>query len=345
MTLTDFINAAEIALYIQNLPPATTIDKVLFPSTKQMGTEIELAKGSKKRPVALRISSFDVAVKSRALSADLSMEKRDMPFFKESVKIKEKDRQFLMMAMTGNNQNLVEQLTSQVYNNYQNLVDGAEVQMVRMRSQLLQTGEINVVSADGDVVVDYNIPATHKEVLLGVATWDNATADIVGDLIRWSKVLTNDGYGKPTRMLMTDVVLGYIKGNTAIKNELMARNIGAVIMTDNDVINYLNTKLGLSVGLLNGIYIAEDGSTHNYYSDALVSLIPDGTLGSTVYGTTPEEADLIYGTGKLDTAIVNTGVAITTMLIADPVTVETKVSQLGIPSFDRADECFFATIK
>lgn len=345
MTLEEFINSQEIALYIQNLPPQTTIDKTLFPATKQLGTEIELAKGSKKKPVALRVSAFDVAVKARALSATLDIKKKDMPFFKESVLIKEKDRQMLMLAMQSNNQNLVEQLTSQVYNNYQNLVDGAEVQMIRMRAQLLQTGEINITTSDGDIVVDYNIPANHKEVLTGTATWDNPDADIVGDLIRWSKALTDDGYGKPTRILFTDTVLGYIKGNTAIKNELMARNLGAVIVTDTDIINYLNTKLNLSVGLLNGTFIAEDGTTKSYYDDTEVTLIPDGSLGNTVYGTTPEEADKIYGTGKLDTSIVNTGVAITTKVQEDPVTVETKVSQLGIPSFDRADECFFATIK
>lgn len=345
MTLQEFINAQQIALYIQNLPPQTTIDKTLFPPTKQLGTEIELAKGSKKRPVALRMSTFDTAVKLRALNATLNLEKKEMPFFKESVLIKEKDRQFLLLAMQSNNQNLVEQLTSQIYDNYKSLVDGAEVDMIRMRSQALQTGQINVTTDDGDVVVDYNVPTNHKEVLTGTATWDNAAADIVGDLIRWSKALTNDGYGTPTRILFTDTVLGYIKGNTAIRNELMARNLGAVIMTDNDVINYLNTKLGLSVGILNGTYTDEKGVTQSYYQDNLVTLIPDGTLGSTVYGTTPEEADRLYGTGKLDTSIVNTGVAITTMLKEDPVTVETKVSELGIPSFDRVDECFFATIK
>ena len=345
MTLEEFINSQEIALYIQNLPPQTTIDKVLFPATKQLGTEIELAKGSKKKPVALRLSAFDVAVKARALNATLDIKKKEMPFFKESVLIKEKDRQMLMLAMQSNNQNLVEQLTSQVYSNYENLVEGAEVQMKRMRAQLMQSGEVNITSEDGDIVVDYNIPTNHKEILVGAATWDNPGADIVGDLIRWSKALTNDGYGKPTRILFTDTVLGYIKGNTAIKNELMARNLGAVIMTDNDVINYLNTKLGLSVGILNGTFIAEDGTTKSYYDDTKVTLIPDGALGTTVYGTTPEEADKLYGTGKLDTSIINTGVAITTKVQEDPVTIETKVSQLGIPSFDRADECFFAKVK
>lgn len=345
MNLLEFINANQIALYIQNLPPQTTIDKTLFPPTKQLGTEIELAKGSKKKPVALRMSRFDVAVKSRALNASLTLEKKEMPFFKESIPINEKDRQNLLLAMQANNQNLIEQLVLQIYGNYQALIDGAEVDMIRMRAQALQKGTINIVTEDGDMVVDYNVPTNHKEVLTGTATWDNPAADIVGDIERWKKALTNDGYGAPTRIIFTSVVLGYIKLNTAIRNELMARNIGATIVTDADIIAYLNSKLNLSTGLLNGTYTAEDNSDKSYYEDNLVTLIPDGSLGSTVYGTTPEEADKIYGTGKLETSIVNTGVAITTMLKEDPVTVETKVSELGMPSFDRIDECFFAQVK
>ena len=73
-------------------------------------------------------------------------------------------------------------------------------------------------------------------------------------------------------------------------------------------------------------------------------MIPEGTLGNSVYGTTPEEADKIYGSGKLDTQIVRTGIAITAMCKEDPVTVETKVSQIGMPSFERIDECFFAKV-
>lgn len=345
MELKDFINSSQIALYIQNLPPQTTIDEVLFTNDKQWGTEIELAKGSKQRPVALRMSTFDVAVKSRALSASLDLKKKELPFFKESILIKEKDRQMLMMAMQSNNQNLVENLLKQIYDNYQSLVDGAGVQAKRMRAQLLQKGQINIVTDDGDVVVDYEVPTAHKETLLSAATWNNATADIVGDIIRWQQVLTDEGYAKPTRMLLTRTTFGYITINTAILNELKARNIGEVIVTDQDIIDYINRKLGISIGILNGTFVSEAGATTNYYEDDYVTLIPDGILGRTIYGTTPEEADKVYGTGKLDTSIVNTGVAITTMVKEDPVTVETKISQLVLPSFERVDECFFAKVK
>jgi len=47
---------------------------------------------------------------------------------------------------------------------------------------------------------------------------------------------------------------------------------------------------------------------------------------------------------QVNCEIVRTGVVITTMRKEDPVTVQTKVSQLGMPSFERANECFFATV-
>lgn len=343
MQIQDFINAKQISLFIKNLPPEVTIDEALFPSTKQMGMELEQAKGAKQRPVALRMSTFDVAVKPRALKAELNVEKKEMPFFKESILIKEKDRQQLLLAIAANNQNLVDQILSQVFGNYKALVDGAKVQRRRMKAQLIQKGEINITTDDGDIVVDYGVPENHKETLMGLSTWDNAGADIVGDIERWQEVIVNEGYTKPDRMILTEKTFGYVCKNTAILNDI--KGTSNKIVTKADVKAYLNNKLNIQIATVNGVFIAEDGSTMNYYEDDKVSLIPQGTLGRTVFGTTPEEADTMFGTSKLDTQIVETGVAITTMLKEDPVTVETKVSQLTLPSFERADECFFAKVK
>lgn len=342
MKLQDFINATEIALYIKNLPPQVTLDKALFPNDKQLGMELEVAKGAKQRPVALRMSTFDVAVKPRTLKANINIEKKEMPFFKESVLIKEKDRQQMLLAMKANNQELVNQILNQIFGNYKALVDGAEVQAKRMRAQLLQNGEIKIITDDGDVVVDYGIPSNHKEVLAGTAKWSDATANIVGDIERWQNALIVEGYAKPNRMLLTQKTFSYIRVNKAIQDEI--KGINNVIVTDSLVKNYLKQKLGVETAVLNGVFVNESGATTSLYEDNKVALIPQGALGKTMYGTTPEEADKMFGSSKLDTQIVNTGVAITTMGKEDPVTVETKVSQLVLPSFERADECFFATV-
>ena len=68
--------------------------------------------------------------------------------------------------------------------------------------------------------------------------------------------------------------------------------------------------------------------------------MPSGALGSTWFGTTPEEADLIGGNTDAEVSIVNTGVAVTTLVIPHPVNVETIVSEIVLPSFERLNECY-----
>ncbi|CAM3001925.1 major capsid protein [Hathewaya histolytica] len=345
MELKDFINSKEIALYIKNLPPQIKLDELLFPVTKQISTEIEIAKGAKQRPVALRMSTFDVAAKVRALKADVSVEKKEMPFFKEAIGIKEKDRRDLILAQKSNNKNLVEFMVKNVFENYATLVAGADIQSTRMRAQLMQKGEINIETEDGDIVVDYRIPANHKEVLQGTAKWSDPTADIVGDIKRWQRVFTDEGMEKPSRLLITEkTFLNTVCKNVAITKDLKSRVLGEVIITDEDYVSYLKKKLGIEIAFLNGTFVNEENKTMNYYEDKLVTLIPKGTLGQTIYAVTPEEFDKSYGSGKIDTQVIKTGIAITTMVKEDPVAVDTKVSQIVIPSFERADECFFTTV-
>lgn len=98
------------------------------------------------------------------------------------------------------------------------------------------------------------------------------------------------------------------------------------------------------VAVVAGQCLNEARDTINYYEDDKLTLLLEGTVGKSVYGTTPEEADKIYGTGNLDMQRVRAGIAITATPKADPVTVETKVSPICMSSFERIDECFFATV-
>ena len=71
--------------------------------------------------------------------------------------------------------------------------------------------------------------------------------------------------------------------------------------------------------------------------------MPSGPLGSTWYGTTPEESDLMTGSDA-QVSIVNTGTAITTYKEKHPVNVVTIVSSVMIPSFETIDYCAVADI-
>ncbi|MEQ3340179.1 major capsid protein [Clostridium butyricum] len=337
----DYINSKEIATYIKALPPEMLIGEALFPRKKQLGMDLKYIKGSKKKPVVLRPSTFDVAVKVRALKAEVNIKAKRMPFFKESVLVSEEDRQQLLLASQAENKELLLMIISEIYDNYVSLVDGGDMQMERMRMQALADGVINIVTEDADLVFDFDIPSEHKEVLAGDAKWSNPDADIVGDIERYKTKMRNAGYAVPKRMVMTSKTFGYLGINKAIKLDI--DKDGRVILTEEMIKNYFKNKLDISIAVVSGTYKLEDGSEEQYFPDNKVTLIPDGNLGATYYGTTPEEADKMYSS-KLDCSIVRTGIAITTMRKDDPVTTETKVSQLGMPSFEKADDCFFVTV-
>lgn len=115
-------------------------------------------------------------------------------------------------------------------------------------------------------------------------------------------------------------------------------------MTDTLMRQYLENKLELTIAVYNKKYALQDGSNHLYYPDDYFTLIPDGTLGHTWFGTTPEEADLMSGATSAEVSIVNTGVAITTIKQPHPVNVETIVSAITLPSFETIDNIFIAKV-
>ncbi|WP_315074504.1 major capsid protein [uncultured Clostridium sp.] len=348
MNLNDYINSKNIALYIKELPVESTVDKTLFPDKHISGTKLEKAKGAKKKSVALRMSTFDAAAKKRALSAEITVSSTEIPFFKESMGMDESSRREIQNALASNNENLVQSLLGEVFDNYTDLVNGAEIVAKKMRATVIQNGVLNFVSDDGDIIVDYGVPANHKVILTSGDKWNDPNADIVGDVKSFQKVMTDENYAKPTILLLTETTFdNTFVINAAITAAIRNSNLNtAVILSQANYVQFAKEVLGLTVVFLeNATYIPNDGADPiPYYEDGKITLMSGSTLGETVYGTTPEEFDLTSGTSKIDTTMVNTATAITTMVKEDPVTVDTKVSAMPIVSFDRADEVFFATV-
>lgn len=350
MKLQDYINSKNIALYIKELPAEDTIDQTLFPNKKVLGTKLEQAKGAKKKAIALRQSTFDVAAKMRSLNAKVTVSATDIPFFKESVGIDETTRREIINAMNSNNENIVNAVLDQVYDGQANLIKGAGIIAKKMRAQALQIGRIVYSSdpKDGNVVVDYGVPDTHRIVLTGTDKWTDPSADIVGDVKAFQKVLTNDNCPKPNILLTTEKTFDEtFLVNTAIINDIRNSNVNTLrMLSQADFLQFAKERMGLTVIFLeDATYLPyEDAEPVAYYDDYKVTLMSGSTLGETVYGMTPEEFDLTHGSAKLDTTIIAPGIAVSTDTKWDPVTVDTKVSVMPIVSFERADEVFFATV-
>ena len=103
-------------------------------------------------------------------------------------------------------------------------------------------------------------------------------------------------------------------------------------------------ELELEVVVYSKKYKNESGVSTPYVPADTFVLLPPETLGNTWFGTTPEESDLMASSTVENVAIVDTGVAITTMKQADPVNVETKVTQICLPDFPVADQIIIADV-
>ena len=90
-------------------------------------------------------------------------------------------------------------------------------------------------------------------------------------------------------------------------------------LTDAEVKAVVESTSGLRIAIYDKQYRDESKVAHAFVPNGYVCLIPDGALGGTWYGTTPEEADL-RGASSAEVSIVNTGVAITRILQEHPVT-------------------------
>ena len=346
--LKDFITPEKIELYIKELKQEDTLDKVLFPNVHVDGTEIEMAKGARKKAVALRQSTFDVKAKVRALNSKVDITKKEMPFFKEAMILSEKDKRKLLDAVAANNQNIIDFMLGQIYDDYAGMVKGAMINAKKMRTSVMQNGSLNFTSKDGDVIVDYGVPSNHKVTLTSTDKWTNPAADIVGDIKKWQKIMTDENYPKPTTLLLTEKTFdNTFLVNTAITQDIRNSNINTLrILSQSDYVTFAKQRLGLNIVFEeDSVYYNEvDGSPISFYEDNKVTLIAANTLGETKFGTTPEEYDLSSRRNKYPTTVISPGIAVSTEELFDPCTMSTKVSVMPIVSFDKADEVFFATV-
>ena len=344
MTIFDLVKAPEIASYwkemTQDAPPY--LGETLFPNQKKLGLTLSWLKGKKGLPVALKLSAFDVKAIPRQR---IGMEKlsTDMPFFKESMYVDEELRQELNKVMESGNSLYIDAVMNRIFDDTTTLLEAARVSRERMRMQLITTGEISMASNGQAYDYDYGLDATTQKVDAST-TWASTSADIIGDIHKWQDDIESVTGIRPNRAVCTRKTWNYFLKNLPIKKTLAVLSDGTEYMSQTKLRSYLAEELDLAVTVYDKRYMAENGTATKYIPDDTFILLPPGNLGNTWFGTTPEESDLMASANVENVAIVDTGVAITTMKQTDPVNVETKVTQICLPDFPTADQIVIADV-
>lgn len=344
-TIFDLINAKAIAAYVANSPSNAKdyLGATLFPAKKKMGLDLAWIKGSKGLPVSLRASAFDAKATLRD-RIGISKVETEMPFFREAMRIGEKERQDLLRLMDSNKDEYIMPMIADIYNDVAELVKGARVIPERMIMQLLSTGKIQITDNRQPLDYDYKMPTDHMETLTGSAVWSDPDSTPIQDIQRWIKTIRSDTGTTDRRAICSLDTWDALLTHPSIRNDMFLVGGQNAIITDSMLEQYLRTKLKVSVSVYDQQYKDTDGSQRLFYPNGHFTLIPDGNLGNTWYGTTPEEADLISGATSAQVSIVDTGVAVTTIKEPHPVNVETIVSEIVLPSFENIDTVFIAKV-
>jgi len=345
MNIFDVITAKEIATYWteKGSEKLEFLGDALFPAKKQAGLDLSWIKGYSGLPVMLKPSSFDADVpfRDRIGFGKISTE---MPFFREGFLIKEKDRQELIKLMASGNQNLIDMYVQHIFDDAGTLLKSAQVARERMRMQLLGSGTVLITANNEKLDYDYQLPDNRKKTLTGTNKWsDLDDSDPIKDIREAQELVEGETGVKPTRAVCTSKTFSYLLKNEKIKTDL---NMKKEYVKESTVREYISDMLdGFKIATYNKMY--NDGSSSTkYFPDDVFTLLPEGNLGNTYFGTTPEEADLLgKTTNNLDVSVVDTGVAVTTeRVMSVPTNVKTIVSQVTLPSFEAIDNIYILTV-
>lgn len=334
----DLIKADNFkSIYEQDKNRQPYFGEQLFPNTRQRGLKFSFIKGKQGLPVSLVSSSFDANVLYRD-RLGIETLSGTLPFFKEAMKINEETRQEILSTR----EEFLEPVINRVFDDGLELLDGADVAVERMRMQLISTGTISVVENGVNKQYDYGFDNA-KQLKTETKDFDDESVnaiDVILNAVDAFEDLTNE---TATRIVMDKSRFKKLQANVQIQKHFQ-QLIVPKTPNANDVVNYVQEATGLELIVLNKKYIeARDNSKTPklFYPADRFTILADGTLGDTVYGTTPEEADLFSGESKANSvAVTDKGVAITTWNEVDPVNVNTKVSEVVIPTAPKIDKLY-----
>ena len=343
MTIFDLMQSQELVAYWQELvkDEAPYPCEELFPNNKKRGLKLDWLKGARGLPIVLKTSAFDAAAVPRG-RIGFDKLSANMPYFKESTFIDEELRQELNMVLETGNQVYVDAVMNRVFDDEMRLLRGARASRERMRMMALTTGAIAMASNGQSFVFDYGV--THKGTA-SVSWSDRENSDPIEDIRQAKEAIEQETGCTITRAMCDGKTWRDLRNNEKIKKEIFVLTNGVGALTNKQLDNYIADQLdGLKIRVNKYRYKDEQGNTQAFMPEDTFVMFPDGVLGTTWFGTTPAESDLMAGNAA-NVSITDTGVAVTTVQKADPVNVETIVSMICLPSFESADEVYIIDTK
>ena len=334
----DIFTDATVLDYVANREYPLQTGAALFPETKQNSLEVKYIKGALGAPVSATIHAFDSESEIASREGFKEVTEK-IALIKRKIGVNEE--LLIQLNSAKDNSPVYANVINSVYNDIDNMVNAVATRVERMRYEALSTGKITVDENNTKFVIDYGVEASQKETL--VTKWGAGGADPLADIEKWMDAMVARG-ATPTRALTSRRVLGALRRNPILQKAILGTER---ILSLSELNSFLEEQGLPVVGTEDRVYRVQkaDGTyeAHRYFADNKFVLLPDGPLGKTVYGPTPEEIRL-SSNPAVDITKVGNILAMVYDETVDPVATYTNAVATALPSFEAADQVFIADV-
>lgn len=336
--------------YEKTLGTPPYLGRQKFGTRKQDSLELRFIQGKSGLPVSLKASNFDAQAELRDVGG-FSDVQNEMPFYRESYMVTEKEEQEYDNYAKAENSSMANQVLREISKKPMILIEGARVVPERQIWQLLAPADgvprVKVVIGNKEYYVEYTEDegAKHKQdhfIDISQSSTDawsaSETATPLADFIQIKRDFAKkSGYSLVRFSMNTETWEMVLNAEDTKKQVLgITAYTGGIRMRQEDVVMYLR-GYGIEIEVYDKMYIdPADGQTKYFIPTGIISAQSAGVfLGDFVFGRTPEERSGSLTDGNL--SIVETGIAIYTYTTNHPINTHCVVSMIGLPTFEGMD--------
>lgn len=342
----DILSKPLMLDYLKTRTYPPFIGQTLFPETKKPNMRFEYIKGARNVPVIAHVHAFGT-------EAELGHREGFGKVSLKALLIKRKiglDEEIIIELSNPRTDAEFQYLKNEVFNDVDNMVSAVRARIEKMRMDVLSTGLMPVDENGLSFTIDFLVPEANKPVLTGTDLWSSDDSDPIEDMTAWTEIIRDTTGDVLTRTLTSGKVLSRLLRHPKIRSAMFGVN--SAMMPTKAQLNAFLEQQGLPKIAVNDAKYRDfdkydgDGNplykTERYFAENKFVMMPDGTMGETLFAPTAEETRLIKDPGIDIRKIGN--------IIADiyetdePVGHWTKAVAIAAPSFPLADSVIQATV-
>ncbi len=337
----ELLSPENLIAYTKKHPIPTEGLGNLFPTRKIEGFDADIIKGAYNLPTAAQFYAFDTPTKIGQREG-YERGSQSLGLIKEKMKLDEREIMNLANPRTDAE---AQYIIRNIYNDVEKVRQRIETRIEQLRWEALITGEINIEEENGfSTKVDFGMPKDHKKEF----TW-NDDADFLEDLFNIQEKIREDTGFEITHILTSRKWLYKLTKNSALHLAYNGDNNKSKFITPAEM-NAALASFGLPTFSINETQYATEKVVKGklvrenvrYLPEDTFVALPDGALGETLRGSTPErESNLINHIATVESGEIT----LTHYGEVDPVAEYVKGTTTAMVTFPYADQVYVGTLK